>query len=311
MVTPSVAPTLTTSATANDSAFSTPPAAASTICLNKQRYLVREKLSDTLYGAVWLCEDAHHGHDVVAIKQVVLHKAEHALRTISRHIDNPWTERRIMAQLAQLGRHDNILYFRHEFVEHGAWYVVMDYCTGGDLLNVLQHAPGHRLTQIQAMPLFADIVEGVRFLHANGIAHRDLSLENVLLQGNTPKLCDFGLITETNRLCTDRVGKAYYMAPEVIAQEAYDPAAADMWSLGILLFIMLTGSPLMPSASENEKAFQALKKFGVQAILQVWEMESDMSAAVIDLLHGLLQVNSAKRYTIEDVAHHPALHFGY
>ncbi|GAB9467162.1 Serine/threonine protein kinase [Globisporangium polare] len=277
------------------------------------RYRVQDKLGDALYGAVWLCEDLRQNSSaptktapLVAIKQVSLRKARQAL-LLNSNMDNPWDERRITAKLMRLGPHSNILQYRHEFMEGGSWFMVMDQCDGGDVLDMLHCSPDNRFPEAHALELFAHITQGVRFMHANGFAHRDLSLENVLLQGNTPKLCDFGLSTETDRLCTERVGKAYYMAPEVIAQEAYDPAASDMWSLGIMLFVMLTGSPLTPSASPEEKGFQALMEFGVRKILEVWGLESEVSPAVVELLEALLQVNPAKRFTIEDVVLHAAL----
>ncbi|KAF1318803.1 Serine/threonine protein kinase, partial [Globisporangium splendens] len=280
---------------------------ASSDTLLKQRYRVRQKLGTALYGAVWLCEDTLDNDTLVAIKQVSMQKAHRAL-TLNRHMDNPWDERRITAKLTRLGGHDNILAFHHEFLEHESWFVVMEYCNSGDMLELLHQSPDAHFPETHAMNLFASIAEGVRFLHANGIAHRDLSLENVLLHNDIPKLCDFGLSTESDRMCSDCVGKAYYMAPEVIAlEDDYDPAAADMWSLGVMLFIMLTGSPLTPSASAHEKAFQALQTFGVQKILEVWELDSGISPRVVDLLEGLLQVNPAKRLTIDDVLAHPAI----
>ncbi|KAF1318812.1 Serine/threonine protein kinase, partial [Globisporangium splendens] len=278
--------------------------------LLRHQYRVQDKLSDALYGAVWLCEDVRSSSsdssNTVAIKQVSMQQAQRAL-SINRHMDNPWDERRVMTRLMRLGDHSNILRFHQEFVENGSWFVVMDYCNGGDVLDLLHQFPGHRLPESVAMGLFAQIANGVSFMHSNGIAHRDLSLENVLLHDNVPKLCDFGLSTECDRMCKERVGKAYYMAPEVVTlDDEYDPAAADMWSLGIMLFIMLTGSPLSPSASVEEKGFQALATFGVCKILQVWEMDSGVSTSVMDLLEGLLQVNPAKRHTIDDVLAHPA-----
>lgn len=275
------------------------------------RYRVQDKLGDALYGAVWLCEDlspqnAHTKNALVAVKQVSLRKARQAL-LINCNMDNPWDERRIAAKLMRLGPHANILQYRHEFMESGSWFMVMDHCDGGDVLDLLHCTPDSRFSEAQAMELFAQITQGVHFMHANGIAHRDLSLENVLLQNNTPKLCDFGLSTESHRVCNERVGKAYYMAPEVVAERKYDPAAADMWSLGIMLFVMLTGSPLTPSASVEEKGFQALMEFGVRKILEVWGLEAEVSPAVVELLEALLQVNPAKRFTIEDVVSHAAL----
>jgi serine/threonine protein kinase len=183
--------------------------------------------------------------------------------------------------------------------------------------GTLEREPRNRLPEVQALPLFKQIFQGVRFLHTNGIAHRDLSLENVLLSHNnngggagafgTPKICDFGLSTDSDQTCRERVGKNYYMAPEVVAGDAYNPRAADMWSLGIILFVMLTGSPLTPLASEKEEAFVALKEFGIERIVETWHMSDLVSRATMDLLVGLLQIDPFARFTAEDVVVHRAL----
>ncbi|TYZ68606.1 hypothetical protein PybrP1_012816, partial [[Pythium] brassicae (nom. inval.)] len=105
--------------------------------LDHQHLRVLHKLGDALYGAVWLCKDERDDKsERVAVKQVSLRKARHALER-NRNLDNPWDERRTAAALTQLGGHENILQFRHEFVEGGSWFVVMEYCDGGDLLNLL------------------------------------------------------------------------------------------------------------------------------------------------------------------------------
>jgi serine/threonine protein kinase len=271
-----------------------------------QQFRIEHKLGDALYGSVWLCENMRERSERVAVKQVSLSIARRAL-SANHNLDNPWDECRTASSLMRLGGHENILQFQKEFIESGSWFMVMEYCDGGDLLDLLQSAPDSRFSEGVAMHCMRQVVQGVHFLHANGIAHRDLSLENVLLRDDICKICDFGLSTETDRVCKERVGKAYYMAPEVVAEEEYDPAAADMWSLGIMLFIMLTGSPLSPSASVEEKAFRALKTFGVHKILEAWGMASDMSPHAIDLLSGLLQVDPAKRFTIDDVVFHPCM----
>lgn len=270
------------------------------------QYRIQEKLGNALYGSVWLCENARQANELVAVKQVSLSLARRAL-TMNRHMDNPWDERRIASSLMRLGRHENILQFKREFVENGSWFMVMEYCDGGDLLDLLQSAPANRFPESVSLRCFRQVAQGVHFLHANGIAHRDLSLENVLIADGVAKICDFGLSTESDRVCKEKVGKAYYMAPEVVAEHEYDPAAADMWSLGVMLFIMITGSPLTPSASVHENAFLALKSFGVAKILEAWGMASDVSPQVVDLLSGLLQINPAKRYSIEDVIFHPCM----
>lgn len=114
-----------------------------------------------------------------------------------------------------------------------------------------QKTLGHFLSERNALTFFHQIVKGVEFLHAHGIAHRDLSLDNVLLQNNSCKICDFGLSTDATTLSDEPVGKLLYMAPEAVACSAshsqsrcgYDPKAADMWSLGVMLLLLLTGAP--------------------------------------------------------------------
>ncbi|KAF1318802.1 Serine/threonine protein kinase, partial [Globisporangium splendens] len=271
-----------------------------------QQYRIQEKIGDALYGSVWLCEDARQKNELVAVKQVSLSVARRAL-AVNCHMDNPWDERRVTSNLMQLGCHDHILQCKREFIENGSWFMVMEYCDGGDLLELLQSAPDTRFPERLALHCFRQVVDGVQFLHANGIAHRDLSLENVLVRDGVAKICDFGVSTQVNRVCTEKVGKAYYMAPEVVAEQAYDPAAADMWSLGIMLFIMITGSPLTPRASVQEQAFRALQTFGVEKIFEAWGMTASVSPQTIDLLTGLLQVSPAKRYTIDDVLFHAGM----
>ncbi|KAJ0406620.1 hypothetical protein ATCC90586_006120 [Pythium insidiosum] len=271
------------------------------------QYRPRRRLGQALYGEVWLCENSHASNELVAIKEVALRHAKRALME-NKCMDNPFDERRIALYLMQRQGHEHILQFQREFLDRGCWYMVMEYCEGGDLFSVLDRSPNNRMEEVEAMRYFRQVVGGVQFLHDSGVAHRDLSLENVLLKNGVCKICDFGLATEANRVCCgERVGKAYYMAPEIVEGAHYDPMAADMWSLGIMLFIMLTGSPLVPLASRSDKAFLALETFGVVKILEVWGVASSLSASVLDLLEGLVQTNPAKRLGIRDVAAHPAL----
>ncbi|KAG6612130.1 Serine/threonine protein Kinase [Phytophthora cinnamomi] len=297
------------------------------------QFTFHAKLHETLFGDIWLCHDRQNDNRTVAVKQVHLDRVRDAV-TRDLQLDSPFAESQTLEVLRMLGPHDNILQVHEQFLHDDSWFAVMEYCEGGDLWQNLQREPHNRLPEQQALALFAQVVHGVRLLHANGVAHRDLSLENVLLghgrhhdgdgasgdndggdggEGDdgeivvTPKICDFGLSTKTNRVCRERVGKAYYMAPEVVAGIAYDPRAADVWSLGIMLFVMLTGSPLTPLASPKEKAFVALKDFGVRRILDAWHMGDMVSLVTVHLLVGMLQIDPAVRFTVEDVATHLAL----
>ncbi|DAZ98758.1 TPA: hypothetical protein N0F65_003814 [Lagenidium giganteum] len=261
-----------------------------------------KKISDTLYGAVWLVESPLHGdhNAVVVIKRIDMIKAARTLQWFS-HADNPRQERWAIERIWQAGGHDNILHTHAVTVSHGCMSVMMDFCEGGDLLAVVHQAPLKRLTEDHALRLFRQVVAGVQFLHEIGIAHRDLSLENVPLRHSIPKICDFGLSVRTDCKCSEAVGKAYYMAPEVVTTKQYDPAIADLWSLGVMLFILLTGSPAFDCASAEDAAFIAFKKFGVQQIMEAWGVTGSISTTTIGLLEGLLQPDPVKRLTMAQV----------
>ncbi|OWZ23489.1 Serine/threonine protein kinase [Phytophthora megakarya] len=102
-----------------------------------------------------------------------------------------------------------------------------------------------------------------------------------------------------------RVGKEAYMAPEIVAGESYDPALADVWSLGIMWFVMLTGSPLMSLAVPSEKAFGALEKHGVGVVLEIWGHKDRISRSTISLLDKVLQINPRQRIALDQLLAHP------
>ncbi|CAH0473871.1 unnamed protein product [Peronospora belbahrii] len=176
---------------------------------------------------------------------------------------------------------------------------------GGDLYDYVTAMPGRRLPETEALLYFAQIVKGLCFLHAIGVAHRDLSLENVLLKDGHVKICDFGLSADADHFSADVVGKFYYMAPEVTQHAVYDPKCADMWSLGVILFIMLTGSPLFVDENARAPTLRVLKKYGVGKILELWGLKQHLSKPTINLLASMLQLEPSRRLSAEDVAHHP------
>ncbi|GMF51801.1 unnamed protein product [Phytophthora fragariaefolia] len=150
------------------------------------------------------------------------------------------------------------------------------------------------------------VLEGVNYLHTMlDVAHRDLSLENVLLSNGVCKITDFGLSTDAHTVCdAGLVGKEYYMAPEIVAGKKYDPVLADVWSLGIIWFIMLTGSPLLSLASSSEKAFGDVVKHGVGTVIEVWGHSHRISRTVIVLLEKMLQIDPRQRISLDQVLAH-------
>ncbi|CEG45283.1 serine threonine protein kinase [Plasmopara halstedii] len=270
--------------------------------LISERFRLLRPLNDALYGSIGLYEDIQHNSEPVAIKQVSLARAVAILR-VNPNMDNPWSEHRVVSHLMALPPHTNIVRVRGEFLHlNDTWCVVMEFCPGGDLWSLLESQPNNRLPELEACQLFLQCVRGVRFLHAQGIAHRDLSLENIFCSRGVCKIGDFGLSTNVPlRGCGETVGKAYYMAPEVVNQEAYDAFSADVWSLGIMLFIMLTGSPLTSCASRDNKAFNAFCKLGVAKIIVSWGLSDRISPATVGLIDRLLSIDPSDRPTIDEL----------
>ncbi|EGW12566.1 Serine/threonine-protein kinase MARK2 [Cricetulus griseus] len=121
-------------------------------------------------------------------------------------------------------------------------YVVMKYVEGQDLEMLIRDI--EYLKEEEARPIFQQVVTAVHFLHQRRIAHRDFKLENILIDraGNV-KLCDFGMAIQLKegQMLKEGCGSLNYMAPEILARKRYDGLAVDMWSLGVLLYALVTG----------------------------------------------------------------------
>ncbi|KAF9571718.1 NUAK SNF1-like kinase 1 [Mortierella alpina] len=147
-------------------------------------------------------------------------------------------------------RHPNIIGFREVVETSLQMCIVLDYASGGELFEFV--ADKRAMASEQDMQyIFAQIVDAVDYLHQHNTVHRDLKLENVLLEPRKGaplrpkvKLTDFGLakvIEQESPLLTTRCGSEDYAAPEIILGQPYDGREADIWSLGVLLYALLVG----------------------------------------------------------------------
>lgn len=205
-----------------------------------------------------------------------------------------------VVRLIQLNPHPNITSYMPDTSQH---QVVMDYYPGGDLFCYIEQFQ-QDLSHMAIKKMIRQIFLGVSHLHALDIAHLDISLENILLDNElTCRLCDFeaAVLSATTR--QGAVGKMFYMAPEVYSNVTkYDGFQADMWSLGILLFIVLNGHPPFEVASIDNQNFQLFKQMGVRPMItRSVEDES------VDLLEQLLVVSPNQRMSIHDALYHPFL----
>ncbi|CEG41828.1 camk camkl protein kinase [Plasmopara halstedii] len=195
--------------------------------------------------------------------------------------------------------------------------LIMEYCPGGDLLSqlitrgALGPQPSQRISQQEARRWVLQLARGLRYLHACGIAHRDLCPENILIsRTGDVKICNFGAsTTRAAELSRDRVaGNLHYTAPEAVSGTWYDPVRADVWSLGAVFFVLLTGSPLLRLPFPECRGFELVKTVGCRGVLKLWNMDNLFSAATLDLLARMLVVDPSKRLkSMKEVLEHPAM----
>ncbi|KAE8886336.1 hypothetical protein PF003_g29491 [Phytophthora fragariae] len=236
------------------------------------RFRARRPLSDALYGPVGLYEDAQRGDELVAIKQVSLARAMAALRR-NRNVGNPWSEHRVVARLMTLPPHPNVVRFRGEFLHaQDTWCVVMEFCPGGDLWDVLEAAPKNRLPEREAQR---------RILHMSVSPRVDMPNIQVLVHG-----CWVGLghYTSGQYIPTSLV-------VTLLFEGGYCPSVGGN----------TPPSPLTSSASRQNRAFGAFCEMGVAKVIDSWGLASSVSPTTIALLDKLLSLTPSQRPTSDEL----------
>ena len=149
--------------------------------------------------------------------------------------------------MARLGDHPNLLQIHDLGEESGQPYMVLPFMPGGDVEGLIDQAPDHRLPLERAMEIGKQVCRGLEFAHSRGIVHRDLKPGNVWLTSDgTAKIGDFGLavVMDRSRLTQEgmMVGTVSYMPPEQAMGGEVTPRS-DLYSLGAMLYEMVTGRP--------------------------------------------------------------------
>ncbi|KAG7402049.1 hypothetical protein PHYBOEH_007263 [Phytophthora boehmeriae] len=283
----------------------------------KHQYEPLETLAPALFGSVHKWRYLPTGESVAVKRMELQFAARKRSKSSERAVEEDlYTEIKTNLRIQALGGHRNVLPLRDCIMEDDAVLLVLKFCQQGELLDVLNssRAAGRQCNVLQ---YFAQILRGAQFLHANDIAHRDLSLENVLVDENDCcYITDFGLATQCKGTLTARpVGKARYMAPELSAalvyedaeSSEYDPKKADVWALGVMLYAMVAARYPFREPLRRDDRFRLLKDFGVEYLLEKDEVDVSGKEDVADLLKKLLAVDPAKRSTLENLLSHRAL----
>ncbi|KAL7543524.1 hypothetical protein ACHAXR_012814 [Thalassiosira sp. AJA248-18] len=322
-------------------------------------YWPRRRLQDAIYGCVIACTvlirhvgeaaDAaaraagyEPGHPLapivweitnenVAIKQVEWRRV-HAMR--GRLLEDPIKE---IAAMQLIGNdHPNVLGSMEVLQDQEHLYSVMPFCRGGDLFGVVLEVAQTRqenealegaggMSEPVARYWFRQLLFGLHYLQSKGICHRDLSLENILVDVNHCLIIDMGMCLRVPYHCpgepdgravdvehgTDRrlivpmgtCGKRNYMSPEIYAnRDNFDGFAVDLWAAGVILYIMVTGFPPYDMPSREDERFDIICSGELLRQLGAWEIFLSEEAG--DLLQWMLSPNPENRPTLEQVMSH-------
>ena len=213
---------------------------------------------------------------------------------------------KVEIDILKIGQHPNIIKLYDVFENENYIYIIMEYCSGGDLLSYFEHY-NYELPETKVCEIIHKLLMAIYYLHSYGIVHRDLKPENILMTDLTKssdiRLLDFGLskIVGNDEKCTEPYGTLSYVAPEVLLGKPYDKSV-DLWSIGIITFLLLCGYlPFDDKHSEREIARQTIQD-PVPFSDKIWSKYSPESKIFIN---GLLQKKTEKRYTIKEVLEHP------
>lgn len=204
------------------------------------------------------------------------------------------TEIKVLKKL----KHPNIMRLKGHFESEETIYLVLEYIPGKDCAKFFKT----RLpSKIELKYIMKQLVEAVRYCHEHGIVHRDIKLENILIDSNYKiKLTDFGLCgikTTPSDIFSQSLGTVRYTAPEMLEGNGYNESI-DIWGIGVVFFTLLTGSYPF-DASERENIFQRIREKSIHY------SKYNLERKEIKLLRLLLEKDPEKRIEIEDILDQP------
>lgn len=217
---------------------------------------------------------------------------------------------------AHLGRHHNVI----QYLSHGEdrlyTWIAMELAEGGDLFDKIEADEG--VGEDVAHLYFTQLINAVSYMHSKGVAHRDIKPENMLLSiDGDLKLSDFGLAalfqnSGRKRLCNSVCGSPPYIAPEIVSgkktkavdvlDKGYEPNIADVWSCGIVLFVLLVGNTPWDEPTRASYEFNEYVKTNGRTTDELWKK---LPIELASLLRGMLKVDPQERFTLDEIRTHP------
>ncbi|KAG8094052.1 hypothetical protein GUJ93_ZPchr0012g19198 [Zizania palustris] len=266
--------------------------AAHVSCLD-DRYALGPQLGWGQFGVIRSCSDMVTG-EALACKSIAKDRlvSPDDVRGVKLEIE----------VMERLSGHPNVVDLKAVYEDEESVHLVMELCAGGELFHRLQERGC--FSEHEAAMLFRYLMEVVAHCHSKGIVHRDLKPENILLVSNSPssqiKLADFGLATyiQPGRSLSGMVGSPFYIAPEVLAG-GYNEAA-DVWSAGVILYILLSGIPPFWGKTKS-KIFECIRSTELRFPSDPWDKVSDSAK---ELITDMLRRDPRQRLTAKQVLEH-------
>ncbi|KAI3696835.1 hypothetical protein L6452_29415 [Arctium lappa] len=260
----------------------------------KDIYTLGKKLGNGQFGTTFLCIEKATGKEF-ACKTIAKRKllTDEEVEEVRREVD-------IMHHLAG---HPNVVSIKGAYEDAVSVYMVMELCAGGELFDRIVDRGYY--SERKAADLAKTIVGVIEACHALGVMHRDLKPENFLFvdedEDSLLKTIDFGLsiFFKPGQVFTDVVGSPYYVAPEVLLKK-YGPEA-DIWSSGVIIYILLCGVPPFWADSE-EDIFEEVLHGKLDFSVDPWP---NISESAKDLIRKMLVRDPKKRITVHEVLCHP------
>ena len=250
-------------------------------------YKIKKKIGKGCFGKVYMATQ-------------VLTNTSVALKMIPKtSIKNKNTREKIEKEVEILKRVNDskhVIKLFEVFEDKEYVYLVFEYLENGDLIRYFKKNPLFEEEDLK--DFFKQVVEGVQYIHNKKIIHRDIKLDNILLdKKNNPKLCDFGIssLIEPGKKIFDTGGTPAYLAPEVIKAEGEVGPKTDVWSLGVLLYLMTFGT--VPFKADD------LQVLYNKVIIGKYKLPSADFASdeLLDIIRKMLIVDINKRISLEDV----------
>ena len=262
-----------------------------------KKYKPKKMLGSGSFGCVYEAKNTIFGNTV-------------AMKVIKKDKENELDEQEIRNEIDILKKlsHPNIVKIYEFYISENHYYIITEYCKEGELFSYIKNKYSER----QLAVLFYQVFSGLWYLHENKILHRDIKLENIMIDGkekdkNTGeelfwvKIIDFGTakLFEKNKKEKDVVGSSYYIAPEVLKQSYNEKC--DTWSVGVILYMTLVGRAPFDGKDDEEIIYKINS-------IDYNKNEPRLvkhSNEVRDLVSKLLEKDTEKRYSAKEALNHP------